>query len=125
MRTKVLLFFGFLLFAFMLTSCQSKEERVLSNLEKLSMRIESNSQSFDDEDWDAVFVEYEQLHEEAMQCDFTQEQIKELGRVEGKLAAKLTKERAKSLGRDVRNLLETGKNYFDGFMEGLKDGNVD
>ena len=121
MKTKVLSFLIILFTAYVLTSCQTKEERVISNMEKLAELIESDGESFNNEDWNDVFVEYEQLQEEATQCEFTQEQIKELGRVEGRLAAKLTKERAKNLGRDFKNLLESGKGFVEGFVEGLKE----
>ena len=122
MKTKLFFFIAALsLLAITLSSCQTKEERVISKMEALAERVEKNADTFDSEDWDAVFKEYAQLQEEATKCDFSHEQIKELGRIEGRLAAVLTAERAKSLGRDFGNILKSGKEFVDGFMEGLKE----
>ncbi len=88
-------------------------------MERLAKNIESNAENFDDEDWEAVLNEFKALQEEALSCEFTHEQYIELGRVEGKLSSTLTSERAKSHGRDFKELLENGKNFINGFMDGI------
>lgn len=121
MKTKLLSFFSILFIALTLTSCQTREERVISKMETLSERIEKNADTFDSEDWEAVFKEYAQLQEQAAKCEFSEEQYKELGRIEAKLTAALASERAKNFGRDFGNLLNSGKEFVDGFLEGLSD----
>ena len=121
MKTKLLSFFSILFIALTLTSCQTREERVISKMETLSERIEKNADTFDSEDWEAVFKEYAQLQEQAAKCEFSEEQYKELGRIEAKLTSVLTSEGAKSFGRDFDNLLKNGKNFIDGFMQGITE----
>ena len=75
-----------------LCSCQSKEEQVISGLEKLAAQIEQRADSFTDKDWEGIMTKYEELHEQALECDFSQEQLTELGRVEGKLTTIFAKE---------------------------------
>lgn len=121
MKTKALSFLAILLMVITLTSCQTQEEQVLGKMENLAERVEKNADNFDNEEWEAVFKEYAQLQEEATKCEFSQEQFKELGRIEAKLTATLTTERAKSYGRDFGNILNSGKDLVDGFIEGLSD----
>lgn len=119
MKTKVLFVLGILFMASTLTSCQTKEERLIGKMESLAERVDKNAETYDSEDWEAVLKEYAQLQEEAVKCDFTQEQYKELGRIEAKLTSVLTSEGAKSFGREFDNLLQNGKNFIDGFMQGI------
>lgn len=121
MKTKVLFVFAILFMAFTLTSCQTKEERFIGKMESLAERIDKNAETYDSEDWEAVLKEYAQLQEEAVKCDFTQEQYKELGRIEAKLTSVLTSEGAKSFGREFNSLLQNGKNFIDGFMQGITE----
>ena len=90
-------------------------------MESLAERVDKNAETYDSEDWEAVLKEYAQLQEEAIKCDFTQEQYKELGRIEAKLTSVLTSEGAKSFGREFDNLLQNGKNFIDGFMQGITE----
>lgn len=121
MKTKVLFVLAILFMASTLTSCQTKEERIIGKMESLAERVDKNAETNDSEDWEAVLKEYAQLQEEAVKCDFTQEQYKELGRIEAKLTSVLTSEGAKSFGREFDNLLQNGKNFIDGFMQGITE----
>ncbi len=121
MKTKVLFVLAILFMASTLTSCQTKEERIIGKMESLAERVDKNAETYDSEDWEAVLKEYAQLQEEAVKCDFTQEQYKELGRIEAKLTSVLTSEGAKSFGREFDNLLQNGKNFIDGFMQGITE----
>lgn len=102
-------------------SCQSKEERVISGLEKLAAQIDKRADSFTDKDWEDVMTKYEELHKQALECDFTQEQLKELGRVEGRLTTIFAKEGTKKIGRDIKDLIDGGKAVIDGFLQGVDE----
>ena len=121
MKTKTLSILAVLILAFALSSCQTKEKRIINKLENLSERVEKGGDDLTSEDWEDILSEYEAIHEEAMKCDFSQEQLKEFGRVDGQLSAAITREGAKKLGRDVAKFLDSGKNYMKGFLDGFGD----
>ena len=104
---------------FMLCSC--KEEQVISGLEELSVQIDQRADTFTDKDWESIMVKYEELHEQAMECDFTKDQLKEFGRVEGKLTAIFAKEGSKKVGREIKNIIDGGKAVIDGFLQGVDE----
>ena len=49
-----------LIVAFM-TSCQTKEEKVINKLQALAERVESQSDSFSDSQWENIYSEFESL----------------------------------------------------------------
>jgi len=120
MKPQFLFILSFL-FLMTMSSCQSKEERVISKMESLAERIEKNAETYDTEDWEAVLQEYQQLQTEAADCDFSSEQLRELGHVEGKLAATMTRESAKSFGRSVGDLLQNGTQVLQGVFDGINE----
>ena len=83
---------GLCLLAFIMSSCQSKEERVIKSLESLCMQVEQRADQFTEKDWENVITKFEKIHSDALDCDFTEEQLKEFGRYEGKLSAAIAKE---------------------------------
>ena len=107
--------------AFLFSSCKSKEERVISKFESLTERIQKNGSEFSDEDWEAVIEEYKALQDEVSKCDFSSEQLKHLGKAEGKLILEMSKEGSKKLGRDASKYIEEGASILDGFFEGLSE----
>lgn len=110
---------GLCLMVFAMSSCQSKEERVIKALESLSQQVEQRADQFTEKDWENVIAKFEKIHEDALDCDFSEEQFKELGRLEGKLTATIAKESSKKLGRKVQDLINKGKSALEGFIEGL------
>lgn len=103
-----------------ITACQSKEDKVLSDLESIYNRL-NNSENFTDEDWTELMTEYEVIHEEAQTCDFSYEQKKELGRIEGKILSKITERKSEELGSEIGNLINSGGAIIEGFFEGLQE----
>lgn len=123
MKIKSISIFGIFLFAlFLFSSCQTKEERVINKFESLAKHIDKNSESFSDEDWEEILVEYKALHEEALECEFTSEQLRDFGRVDGLLTAVITREGSKKLGRDFGRYMNEGKQVIKGFIEGFTQG---
>lgn len=112
-----LLMFNILLFS----SCQTKEERVINKFESLAERVNKNSETFSDKDWEGVLAEYEAIHKEAKECEFSDEQLREFGRVEGLLSGVMAIEGSKKLGRDLGKYVNKGKQVVEGFFEGISE----
>ena len=103
-----------------ITSCQSKEDKVLSDLESVYNRL-NDSENFTDADWTELLTEYEVIHEEAQTCEFSYEQKKELGRIEGKIMSKITERKTQELGSEIGDLINSGGAIIGGFFEGLQE----
>ena len=93
-----------------LTSCQSKEEKIISQLESLCKTVERDG--FNVKDIDSVQEKFEAIHESAKDCNFTNDQLKEVA----KLDARFTKAVAKKAVERVDNAI-------DGIIEGLSGDN--
>jgi hypothetical protein len=123
MKKKSITIMGILIFAlFLFSSCQTKEERVINKFKDLAERVDKNSDTFSDQDWEEVLDEYEALNDEAMDCEFTNEQLREFGRVDGLLTGVITREGSKKLGRDLGRYINEGKQVMKGFLEGFSEG---
>ena len=123
MKKKSITILGIFIFAlFLFSSCQTKEEGLINKFESLAERVDKNSESFSDKDWEEVLAEYEALHDEAKDCEFTNEQLREFGRVDGFLTGVITREGSKKLGRDLGRYLNEGKQIMKGFLEGFNEG---
>jgi peptidoglycan hydrolase CwlO-like protein len=59
----------------LLTSCQSKEEKVISQLETVCKAAEKGN--LDAKDLESLQAKYETIHQSAKECDFTNEQLTE------------------------------------------------
>ena len=104
-----------------LSSCQSREEKVISKLDSLSERIEKDGSIFDADDWEEAIEDFADIHEEMQDCEFTKEQLRELGKKEGKVSAILAKEGSKALGREFKNFLGNFGAFAKGFKEGAEE----
>ena len=106
---------------FVLPSCQSHEERVIDKLESLSKHIDTKGKNFDADDWKEAMEELADIHEEMTECDFTPEQLKEVGRADGRLTAIIAREGAKALGHGFSDAIKSLGFYAKGFQEGAEE----
>ena len=110
-----------LLVAFM-TSCQTKEEKVINKMKALAERVESKADSFTESQWESIYNEFESLQTQTKDCDFTVEQLKEVAKAEAELTAAIAKQKAKELGTDINNAINEGKSALEGVFDGIKEG---
>lgn len=110
-----------LLVAFM-TSCQTKEEKVINRMNALAERIENQTESFTDEEWDVINSDFEMLKAQAEECNFTSEQRTAYAKAEAEVTAAILKQRAKEVGNGIREAFDQGKDMFNGIIDGIKEG---
>ena len=104
-----------------LSSCKPKEERVIDRLNNLSEKIEKHGESWDADDWADALEELQDIHADIEECDFSKEQLRKLGNVEGKLMGVIMTEGAKSLQSTTESFFEGAGSELKGFKSGLQD----
>lgn len=114
----------FALVTCVLTSCKTREERVILRLSTLSEKIEKHGAQWDADQWADALEEIEDIHYDIEDCDFTKEQLKSLGQVEGRLTATILNEGAKALNQSMSEFIDGAGAYMKGFMQGI-DNNYD
>lgn len=103
------------------TSCQSKEESVISKLQAISEQIEEKGDTMTDEDWNKLEKKHDELMKIVETCTFTDEQEEQLFKIESKIATQSIKQKGKDIGKSIKNLLKKGKGIVEGIKEGLMD----
>ena len=97
-------------------SCTTPEEKSLRSLQELYQDLEQNHENYTLEDWDKAQAEYELLSTHIKGYQYTDEQLVEIGRLQGKCAAYLTKGYFKRL--EIGIIQATGA--IKGYMEGME-----
>lgn len=112
-----------LLVAFM-SSCQTQtqEQKVISKMKALDERVENNKETYSDAEWEKVINEFDALQQQAKECEFSKEQLKDLAKVEAELTAAIAKQGAKRVGSDIKDAIGEGKEMLNGVVDGIKEG---
>ena len=104
-----------------ITSCQSKEESVISKLQAISEQIEEKGDTMTDEDGNKLEKKHDELMKIVETCTFTDEQEEQLYKIESKIATQSIKQKGKDIGKSIKNLLKNSKGIVEGIKEGLMD----
>ena len=116
--------FGILVAVFMasfMVACATPEEKSMRSLEELYQDMELNHEKYTTEDWEKVQVEFEVITAQMKLHDYTDEQLREIGKLKGKCSAYLTKGLLK---RAEKSFIELG-GVLEGYLEELKQMNPD
>lgn len=104
-------------------SCDSSQSAI-RNLEVLLNEIEENHQSYTKEEWEKVSLSYFAIEEELAKYEYSEEELKEIGRLKGKCMAYLTKQSLKDMEKQMKDLTKELEGSVKGFLEVLsKDNN--
>lgn len=104
-----------------MVACATPEEKSLRTLQDLYEDMELNHENYTVEDWEKIQVEFEVVTAQMKLYDYTDEQLREIGKLKGKCTAYLTKGLLK---RAEKGMVEFG-GILEGFLEELKQMNPD
>lgn len=119
---KILLSYLTFALALSFTSCDSSQSAI-KDLETLLHEIESNYQSYTEEDWENMSLSYSAIEEELAKHEYTDEELKEIGRLKGKCIGYLTKQSLNDLEKQIKDLTKELEGGIEGFLEVLSNDN--
>lgn len=103
--------------AFVLSACQSKEEKVIDMYQSLIERIETQGADWDTEDWQEAINEMEEIEKYSENCNFSSQQRREVLKLQGKLAGVVLKQAPKVLNSEIEAYMEALNSFMEGFDE--------
>jgi hypothetical protein len=81
------------------------------------MELQENSNGYSEKDWEEAKQKYENIETQLQQYDYTDEELKEIGKLEGKCSTYFMKSYIKSIKRNIHNLSKE----IEGAAEGVKE----
>ena len=103
-------------------SCDSSQSAI-RDLEMLLNEIETNYQSYSEEDWENMSLSYSAIEEELAKHEYTDEELKEIGRMKGRCLGYLTKQSIKEIEKQLEDFGKELEGSIEGFLEVLSNGN--
>lgn len=119
MRLSKYLLIGCLtLWTFTFTSCNNKNTPI-HDLEELSEDLKQNSKDYSDDDWAAISQSLDNINNEIDEhrSEYTDEEMKEIGRLKGICGTYLMKYAAKNASQQLKDLIQ----QFGGAIQGVKN----
>ncbi len=107
-----------------ITSCSSDP---ISRLRSLCDAIEEDGSNFNGEDWEGVIAEYEDIQQELANSEFSQDELKEIGRLEARFYVKAGSKLGGAYMRGVKSEIEGIIEELDNtdFEQIMKDEGLD
>ena len=84
-------------------------------------KVEDRYDEFTDEDWEKIVSEYEKIEEELSKYDYSEEDLKEIGKLKGRIFAKMTKNAVKDFSKQIEDLGKQIEGGIEGLFEDLKE----
>ncbi len=103
---------------FLFSSCENKQTPI-KKLEKLDRALVQKSESFTEQDWENAMMEYEQIEQELSMYDYTDEELHQIGKLKGRLFAKISKEYLNKTMDEFETQMKMFEGALEGFMEEL------
>ena len=111
----------FMFCALMTVSACSTPNTPIDELRALVEEVEKNCDTYTEEDLENVIARVEALDDKMKQYEYTDEQLREIGVLEGRLARCLSKVLFKELGTELGNFTQELFGGIGGFFGGFMD----
>jgi len=110
-------FIPLLMLSLMLAAC-NPSQTAMDDLQKFTERIETKSDNWSDAAWDDALLHYSEICQTIERYDYTEEELRTIGRLKGRCIAQFSKHSFDCAGKDMHDaFIELG-----GAIEGLLDG---
>ena len=100
-------------------ACQSEKEAAYSKLKGLYEDVTLNSDQYTTQDWENFLIEFQKVDSLISVNEYTDEELKEIGRLKGKCASYAVKAGAEVAGKKLKDVINEAAGIIDGFMEGF------
>lgn len=114
------IFLAAIVFSLVFSSCETSKTPV-EHLSSLVEEVEDKYDEFTDEDWENIASEYEKIEEELSKYDYTDEELKEIGKMKGKVLAKMAKSAVKDFSKQIEDWSKQIEGGLEGFFEELNE----
>lgn len=114
--------FTLLIAAFALTACQPSAASYIEDMKDFVEKVAEEGSEYTSEQWEEVSREFDELVQRAQELDgLTDEQKKEIMKLQGKFSGTVMKKGFDSLMKDAGKELEKAGEAIEGFLEGLSE----
>lgn len=104
---------------FSLTSCQSKEEKIISRYEELIKNIEAD-EDFNEEDMRNYSDEFNAIKADSEECQFSEEQNKQINELNSRFVQIMASKLPGIMINNLDGIIKNGKDFIKGFTDGFK-----
>lgn len=107
-----------ILFTVGIAACSSRQTPI-NKLADFTEEIQNESAEYSQKDWEQAAQEFEHIEQELSEfkSEYTDDELKEIGRMKGICLARFTKHRIRSFGNEMENALKEVKGIMEGFTE--------
>ena len=98
-----------------LTAC-NKQEQAIDDLRSFSEQLKEESAEYTQEDWQQAGDQYQQIVEEINQYEYTDEQLKEIGRLQAVCIKQMSKGAMKLLRQNINSISKQLEGALEEFM---------
>lgn len=107
---------------FSFTACDSSQTAI-NDLETLLHEIETNYQSYTEEDWENMSLSYSAIEEELAKHEYTDEELKEIGCLKGKYLGYQTQHSMNNMEKQIKNAAKEVDGAIEGFVDVFSNDN--
>ena len=104
-------------------SCSSKQVPI-NDLEDLAIELKENSEVYSQSDWEKVAVRFSEIEEQMQQYEYTDEELKKIGKLKAQCFKAIAKSSAKNIKKQMHNFqtqLEGASEEMEGAFDELGD----
>ena len=119
MFKKTINFLCIALLAITITSCAGMQAKhQMSRLESLVEKVEQKGENYTSADWDKAIAQYDEITAKMAQCEYTNEQLQEIGALKARFYAA----RVKNAGNRFKDVIQQVKGAYEQVVEEMDEG---
>ena len=121
---KRIYFFIMLVMSIAFTSCDKKQSAI-NDLENFSEELKENSSDYSSQDWEEANEQYQLLVEQIDQYEYTDEELKEIGKLKARCLKQMTKGAMKQFQDGIHSITKQMEGAIEEFGINFEDDDSD
>lgn len=121
---KRIYFFIMLVMSIAFTSCDKKQSAI-NDLENFSEELKENSSDYSSQDWEEANEQYQLLVEQIDQYEYTDEELKEIGKLKARCLKQMTKGAMKQFQDGIHSITKQMEGAIEEFGINSEDDDSD